>query len=135
LEQEMNYRCKDGDLAIVIQDEPICAGNVGKVVQVRGPIMLNSRLKLMCWLIKPVNRQLWHCVRSRGEHYTSYVTWKKQMEHPDSWLLPLRPDDGLSADGAILTERLAGSKRAQNAGIDARPRRATVIGLNHRVVV
>lgn len=97
--------------------------------------MLNSRLKLMCWLIKPVNRQLWHCVRSRGDHYTSYVTWKKQMEHPDSWLLPLRPDHGLSADGAILSERLAGSKRAQNAGIDARPRRATVVGLNHRVVV
>jgi hypothetical protein len=127
LEQEMNYRCKDGDLAIVIQDEPICAGNVGKVVQVRGPIMLNSRLKLMCWLIKPVNRQLWHCVRSRGDHYTSYLTWKKQVEHPDSWLLPLRPDLGLPADAEILSEGLTTSKRAQNAGIEAGPRRTAVI--------
>ncbi len=131
----MDYRCKDGDLAIVIQDEPICAGNVGKLVQVRGPILLNSRLKLMCWLIKPVNRQLWHCARSGGEHYTSYVTWKKQIEHPDSWLLPLRPDLGLSADVEKLSKNLARSKRTQNARIDTGPRRATVVGSNHRVVV
>ena len=71
----MNYRCKDGDLAIVIQDEPICAGNVGKVVQVRGPIMLNSRLKLICWLIKPVNRQ----------HYLPTSLFKLKTNTP-SWL-------------------------------------------------
>lgn len=95
---DVKYRCKDGDLALVIHDEPVCAGNVGKIVQVRGPILFNRRLKLMCWLIKPVNRQLWHCVRGNGQHYTAVVTWKRQTEHPDAWLMPLKPDADLLAE-------------------------------------
>ena len=89
----MNFRCKPGDLALVLYDEPSCSENIGKIVEVRGPVQRNSRLKLMCWLIKPINRQLWHCVRRSGEHYTSHVTWTRQLEHPDAWLLPLRPGE------------------------------------------
>ena len=117
-EMDVNYRCKDGDLALVIQDEPVCAGNVGKIVQVRGPILLNRRLKLMCWLIKPVNRQLWHCVRSNGEHYTSLVTWKKQTEHPDAWLMPLKPDPELLSDWASEgVSEIAGGGQIQKLGL------------------
>ncbi len=98
----MNFRCKSGDLALVLYDEPCCSENIGKVVEVRGPIQRNSRLKLMCWLIKPINRHLWHCVRRSGEHYTTYVTWTRQLEHPDSWLLPLRSE----TDDDVISEAL-----------------------------
>ena len=100
----MNFRCKSGDLALVLYDEPCCSENIGKVVEVRGPVQRNSRLKLMCWLIKPINRQLWHCVRRSGEHYTAYVTWTRQLEHPDAWLLPLRPEAGEDAIAEALEQ-------------------------------
>ena len=106
----MNFRCKSGDLALVLYDEPCCSENIGKVVEVRGPVQRNSRLKLMCWLIKPINRQLWHCVRRSGEHYTAYVTWTRQLEHPDAWLLPLRPEAGED----VIAEAL---EQARSSGV------------------
>lgn len=113
VELKMNYRCKSGDLALVLYDEPCCSENIGKVVEVRGPVQRNSWLKLMCWLIKPINRQLWHCVRRTGEHYTAYVTWTRQLEHPDAWLLPLRPDAG----GESIEEAL---EKARSIGVGHR---------------
>ena len=100
----MKFRCKSGDLALVLYDEPCCSENIGKVVEVRGPVQRNSRLKLMCWLIKPINRQLWHCVRNSGEHYTAYVIWSRKLEHPDAWLLPLRPEAGDNAISEALEQ-------------------------------
>ena len=119
----MKFRCKSGDLALVLYDEPCCSENIGKVVEVRGPVQRNSRLKLMCWLIKPINRQLWHCVRNSGEHYTAYVTWTRQLEHPDAWLLPLRPEAG---DNGI-TEAL---EQARSIGVGDRQILELGLGVN-----
>jgi hypothetical protein len=50
----MQLSCKEGDLAVVIDDTPPCAGNIGRIVEVRGPVEHNFR-GLPCWLIKPVS--------------------------------------------------------------------------------
>ena len=36
----MNLRCKDGDLAVVVGDFPGCEGNIGRIVQVKGPVRI-----------------------------------------------------------------------------------------------
>ena len=41
-------------------------------------------------------------MRRSGEHYTAYVTWTRQLEHPDAWLLPLRPEAGNDAIVEVL---------------------------------
>ncbi len=33
----MGLKCKDGDMAVIVGDVPGCEGNVGRIVQVRGP--------------------------------------------------------------------------------------------------
>ena len=36
-----NLRCRDGDIALVVKESPICSANVGKLVRVRGPARTN----------------------------------------------------------------------------------------------
>ena len=88
----MQLRCKEGDLALIVHDEPSCESNIGRIVQVRGPVMHNHRLQLTCWLIKPVERQPWRVERC-GAISSEIVYWKSLVEHPDSWMVPLRPPE------------------------------------------
>lgn len=88
----MNTRCKPGDLAIVVYDIPECTANIGRVVEVRGPLECSRHYKLWCWLIKPVRDPGWRVDR-RGRICTEQVTWTTRIEHPDAWLLPIRPED------------------------------------------
>lgn len=83
-------RCKPGDLALVIHDIPECVKNVGRLVRVRGPLKLNRMYQLQCWLIEPVSGTDWYV------DYYWEVRWCKDaahlnLEHPDEWLMPLRP--------------------------------------------
>lgn len=41
-------------------------------------------------------------MRRSGEHYTAFVTWTRQLEHPDAWLLPLRSEAGEDAIAEAL---------------------------------
>jgi hypothetical protein len=50
-------RCKDGDLAIIIQDIPGCEKNLGVIVKVIGPVIRHSATSMPCWQIKPVSRR------------------------------------------------------------------------------
>lgn len=86
----MQLMCKDGDLAIVVQDEDVAIANLGKVVRVSGPTNVNRRLKRVCWLIEPVNAKKWCWVSLSGKMQNSIVTFASDVEHPDAWLLPLR---------------------------------------------
>lgn len=88
----MQLRCKAGDLALIVHDEPGCESNIGHIVQVRGPVMHNPRLQLNCWLIKPVERQPWR-VETSGTISSEIVYWKSHIEHPDCWMVPLRPPE------------------------------------------
>jgi hypothetical protein len=38
-------RCKEGDLAVVICDEPGCKINVGRMVTVSGPVKVHERVR------------------------------------------------------------------------------------------
>lgn len=88
----MKLRCKSGDLAIVIHDILECAANIGRIVQIRGPLEFSSRYRHHCWLIKPVQNDLW-MVDRYGRISAERVTWRAQIEHPDAWLLPIRPEE------------------------------------------
>ena len=39
---------KDGDLALVVQDEDLCHANIGKLVRVKGPVNINRQLQRTC---------------------------------------------------------------------------------------
>lgn len=94
-------RCKAGDLALVIYETPECIRNVGRLVRVRGPVKFNSDLNAPCWLIEPVNRrQRWWL--DSGGYVRPVSATHKNMEHPDPWLLPLRPQDGPQAEAEQL---------------------------------
>lgn len=84
------FRCRAGDLALVIYDVPECLDNVGRIVRVRGPVMFSDRYGKWCWLIRPVVKRPYMVERADGLHRCT-VLWKHKVEHPDDWLLPLRP--------------------------------------------
>ena len=101
----MEMRCKEGDLALVIHDEPGCESNIGRVVEVRGPLNVNERLELPCWLIRPVKPELWSVAQFDGIHVIDkLVGWESQVEHPDAWMLPLRPPKEETCDSEVEHE-------------------------------
>ena len=88
----MNLRCKPGDLAVILHDIPECVENIGRMVIVRGPVLYNYRYKHQCWLIKPVHPAPWWVDRY-DEIRLECVTWHSRIEHPDAWMLPIRPQE------------------------------------------
>jgi hypothetical protein len=91
-EKDMRMQCQPGDIALVIHDEAGCVPNIGHLVMVRGPIWREPESGLPCWLIKPLHRQPWRVLEPDGSITTEFVCWKGRVRHPDSWLLPLRPE-------------------------------------------
>jgi hypothetical protein len=88
----MSLRCKAGDLALVVYDEPGCRSNIGRAVEVRGPVEINPRIGLQCWLIRPAgSNRRWRVSDDSGWIQTETVSWKSRVEHPDAWLLPIPP--------------------------------------------
>jgi hypothetical protein len=88
----MSLRCKAGDLALVVYDEPGCRSNIGRVVEVRGPVEINPRIGLQCWLIRPAgSNRRWRVTDDSGWIQTETVSWKSRIEHPDAWLVPISP--------------------------------------------
>jgi hypothetical protein len=86
-------RCREHDLALVIYDTPNCSSNIGRVVRVRGPVIRSHRSdNMLTWLIRPVCRNHWAIVNVHGGLVKRSVRWADRIEHPDAWLLPLRPD-------------------------------------------
>ena len=116
----MNTRCNAGDLAIVIHDTPECATNVGRLVRVRGPLVRNCNYRLDCWLIKPVHPALWKVDRW-GKVSAESVYWKSQIEHPDAWLFPIRPEeaDRLSELAYLDLDRFLASLRTDELEVGA----------------
>lgn len=84
-------RCRPGDLALVIYDEESCATNIGRLVRVRGPLEADSQSCLPSWLIRPLDRRLWRVAFPSGWVQSMRVGWIDRVEHPDAWLLPIKP--------------------------------------------
>ena len=57
--QQSALRCKDGDLAVVINDTIDCRQNLGHIVQIRGPARMLKQSGMLGWLIKPLHKRVW----------------------------------------------------------------------------
>jgi len=88
----MNWRGKEGDLALVIWDTPTCRSNVGRVVEVAGPLEFSTMLQMHTWLVRPVRPDLFAMEYRGGIFRYEVVTWETKAEHPDAWLLPIVTD-------------------------------------------
>lgn len=99
----MELRCREGDLALIIKEEPGCESNIGRVVTVLGPIIDRPGYG-PTWLIEPVESEPWTIRTLSGEIWTGPVTFDSLIEHPDAWLLPLRPGDEI--DWLVQAESL-----------------------------
>jgi hypothetical protein len=89
--QNSALKCKDGDFAVVVFDTPGCRQNIGRVVQVRGPVRRLKQSGKLGWLIKPVHKRVWGITELDGRNVKELVFWKSGVLHPDDWLMPIRP--------------------------------------------
>lgn len=110
-------RCKDGDLALVIIDTPGCIRNVGRFVRVSGPVLWNAEYSKYCWLIKPVCQGKWY-LETAGRIEIVAATYPF-IEHPDCWLLPIRPARRTS-ETAASELRTAGRNMPTRKTVDVR---------------
>jgi len=99
----MQLRCKEGDLALIIREEPGCESNIGRIVKVRGPVGIDAENLLASWLIKPLIRQIWKVAVVRSVS-SEIIYWKSRISHPDCWLLPLRPPEPEEQSGEPQSE-------------------------------
>lgn len=90
----MGLRCKDGDMAVIVGDVAGCEGNIGCVVEVRGPPI--ELCGFICWKIKPLNNRKilvreFDGLMFNGLIVEEKVFWNSKVSHPDCFLLPIRP--------------------------------------------
>ena len=108
----MKLRCKPGDLAWVTYDEDSCAANIGRLVRVKGPLVLSRQYGgKATWLIFPVDRRVWSVLSGTGGRYGLLITTKHRIEHPDAWLCPLCG----SQDAQEVSAGAAESRRVHEA--------------------
>jgi hypothetical protein len=97
-ELAMTDRCKLGDIAIIIKDNPGCEANIGRVVRVHGPRKVFSKRGTV-WRVTPVAGTTMTYIDYDG---TIGVGLACEIEHEDDWLLPIRPE---ADDDAIPVEQ------------------------------
>ncbi len=86
----MNTRCKLGDLAVITRDVPCCLANVGHIVQITGGVYFN-RIGQLAWGITPVNPKT-YLVNSWDDEVVGVAADIGELEHPDEWMVPIRPE-------------------------------------------
>ena len=84
----MNLRCKPGDLAIITREEPGCEANIGRMVRVSGPIATYAHCG-PSWLITPITLEPW-TYRVLGDGLRTVLSLPEDIDHPDSWMIPIR---------------------------------------------
>ena len=88
---ETPLRCRPGDRAIITRDFPGCAQNIGRIVEVSGPIKITRGLPT--WLIRPLDGAPYTYRMTPGDIRTEPIAWQDHIEHPDAWMHPLRGSD------------------------------------------
>ena len=112
----MTTRCKDGDIAIIINETSLCAGNLGRIVRVRGPYQYIDTLDLHGWVIKPVdNQKMWiQLRRDPPKALFDRVYWNTPRCLPDAWLLPLRRPEHLFPLDEVIEDAMPNKKSPSN---------------------
>jgi hypothetical protein len=95
-------RCKPGDLAMITRDVPSCKENIGRIVRVSGPPGFNRHGQLT-WLIQPVTAEPYLVNDALGEFVRFMEFQEPEIEHPDIWMMPIRPDD-IDAENKVEDE-------------------------------
>lgn len=98
----MKLRCKPGDVAIVIRDDPGYEANLGRFVRVGGPLGTNRR-GMKTWLIEPIDAREWAVGPPGAVPTYMTVRFSDLVQHPDIWLLPIRGGTGGNARSARKT--------------------------------
>jgi hypothetical protein len=88
-----NLRCRDGDLAVIINDTPECQLNIGRVVRVKGPPRKIIKSQMAGWKIKPIRRTVLSIEEFDGRLVREVVNWNSHVLHEDAWLMPIRPEE------------------------------------------
>lgn len=87
----MNLRCREGDMALIINEEPGCESNIGRAVILHGPIKQCAE-RGPSWYIEPVHAEPWYAIDcGEGGVWCGVLSPDDGIYHPDAWLLPLRP--------------------------------------------
>lgn len=89
--QKSDLRCRDGELAVVINDTSDCQENLGRIVRVRGPVRRLKPSWMSGWRIKPLHPIPWSVTELDGRSVKELVTWESCVYHEDAWLMPIRP--------------------------------------------
>lgn len=97
-------RCRPGDLAVIVQDEPECRASIGQIVRVVGKYTPLRRSSMFYWLVEPQSStpSAVLVVGSERDDRTLVYDNRPRM-HQDAWLRPLRVT-GQPNDMALTTE-------------------------------
>ena len=96
----MKLRCKDGDIAVITWDHPDCLENIGRLVQVRGPLKIEDEVAY--WRIHPVTPQLYAFRELDDTLARDRVTWSSRIQHPDRWMIPIEPDEEANGTDEVV---------------------------------
>lgn len=87
----MSTRCKSGDLAVILYDVPQCTANIGRIVEVSGPVAIDSNGR-RTWLIQPVTPEP-YLINTFHDDSVRFMDYQEYgIEHPDEWMMPIRLD-------------------------------------------
>ena len=100
----MQSRCKPGDIAVILYDEPECLMNVGRLVRVHPSLALNEELNLECWLVEPLDGSTWAVSESDGSISFAILRPDDRIEHPDAWMLPIKNELISKATSSVMSD-------------------------------
>jgi hypothetical protein len=101
----MNTQCKDGDIAIIIKEDPGCERNLGKAVYVSEPVTIYDDVGI-CWYITPVQEIFWAYLYGKNDHLKIKIN-PTGVYHPDSWMIPINrklEDDSIEETQTLVEE-------------------------------
>jgi hypothetical protein len=97
-------RCRPGDLAVIVQDEPECRSNIGQIVRVIGEY---TQFRDECgwyWLVEPQSSQPSAVlVGTPGSPDCKLIYDNSPRAHQDAWLRPL-PEISEPDEMTLITE-------------------------------
>jgi hypothetical protein len=96
----VKLRCKDGDIAVITWDHPDCLENIGRLVQVRGPLKIEDEVAY--WRIQPVTPLLYAFRELDDTLARDRVTWSSRIQHPDRWMIPIEPDEEANGTDEVV---------------------------------
>lgn len=82
-------RCRPGDLAVIVQDEPECQANIGQIVRVISEYTLFPDELGFHWLIEPQSSQPSPVLVGMPGSKCIVVYDNGRRAHYDGWLRPL----------------------------------------------